>query len=59
MKTLSKRDYKLFRRNNGHKAQFSVIKSKGSLEADVLAKDSVNVEAAEDEDGNQFFIFPF
>ncbi|XP_011093764.1 uncharacterized protein LOC105173640 [Sesamum indicum] len=50
MKTLSKRDYMLFRKNGRHNVQFPVIKSKASTETDVLAKDSVNVEAAEDRD---------
>ncbi|KAL0338930.1 UNVERIFIED_CONTAM: hypothetical protein Sangu_1415100 [Sesamum angustifolium] len=52
MKTLSKRDYMLFRKNGRHNVHFPVIKSKASAETDVLAKDSVNVEAAEDRDGS-------
>ncbi|KAL8488104.1 hypothetical protein ACS0TY_024403 [Phlomoides rotata] len=48
MKTLSKGDYMLFRKNRGLKEQFAAIKVKASLEADVLDK---TVEAVDDKDG--------
>lgn len=57
MKTLSKRDYTLLRKNSGQNAQFPAIKAKASLEADVLDKGSA--EAIDNKDGNHFFIFPF
>ncbi|KAL8488103.1 hypothetical protein ACS0TY_024403 [Phlomoides rotata] len=47
MKTLSKGDYMLFRKNRGLKEQFAAIKVKASLEADVLDK---TVEAVDDKD---------
>ncbi|KAI3443608.1 hypothetical protein Pfo_000273 [Paulownia fortunei] len=50
IKTLSKRDSMLFRKNIGQNAQFSALKNKASLEADVLDKDSVNVEAVDNKD---------
>ncbi|XP_051131501.1 glyoxylase I 4 isoform X2 [Andrographis paniculata] len=37
-----------FRRNSVRSAKFSAIKNKPSAEADVIVKDSVNVEAVED-----------
>ncbi|KAK6120396.1 hypothetical protein DH2020_045876 [Rehmannia glutinosa] len=51
IKTLSMRDHKLFRKDIRQKAQFSTIKNKASLEADVLDKDPVNVEAVDNNDG--------
>ncbi|KAL8542273.1 hypothetical protein ACS0TY_003221 [Phlomoides rotata] len=47
MKTLSKGDYMLFRKNRGLTEQFAAIKVKASLEADVLDK---TVEAVDDKD---------
>ncbi|KAL3825317.1 hypothetical protein ACJIZ3_021346 [Penstemon smallii] len=48
IKTLSKREYMLFGKNGRHNKKCSTIKAKASLGADVLAKDSVNVEAVDD-----------
>ncbi|GFP79428.1 hypothetical protein PHJA_000086300 [Phtheirospermum japonicum] len=50
IKTLSARDYSLFRKNIGQSSPFSAIRNKASLEADVLDKDSLNVEAVDDKD---------
>ncbi|KAK6147683.1 hypothetical protein DH2020_018595 [Rehmannia glutinosa] len=50
IKTLSMRNHMLFRKDIGQNAQFSAIKNKASLEADVLDKDSVNVEAVDNND---------
>ncbi|PIN22957.1 Glyoxalase [Handroanthus impetiginosus] len=50
MKTLLKRDDTFFKRNSRHNSRFSAIKTKASLEADVMSKDSVNVEAVNNKD---------
>lgn len=55
MKTLSKGDYMLFRKNRGQNTQFAAIKAKTSLEVDVLDK---TVKAVDNKDGNHYFIFP-
>lgn len=56
IKTMSKKNCSLSRKISGHKAQFSAIKNKASLEVDVLDKDTVNVVAVDNNDGNHFFI---
>ncbi|KAL2501194.1 uncharacterized protein Fot_35054 [Forsythia ovata] len=48
VKALSNRDYLFARRTSGCHGPYLLIKSKTSFEADVLAKDSLNVEAVDD-----------
>ncbi|KAL7096000.1 hypothetical protein ACP275_10G057600 [Erythranthe tilingii] len=50
VKPMSKMNYTLSRKNSKQRAQFSAIRNKASLEADVLVKDSVNVETTENND---------
>lgn len=54
-KTISGSERMCFRRNSVRSAKFSAIKNKPSAEADVIAKDSVNVETVENRIGNKLF----